>query len=317
MNETGTKKYEHLAKEVKILENVGSFEKCALMEGKSFFGWDSISIRYGLIGQPGIITEETDRLHTHDYDQLLWLVSSDPNDMLELGAELEVTLGTNGVRHIVDIPTLIVIPAGTPHFSPIVRKVDRKFYFLSINCTGEFKADIYDEKAEQGEGCGPWAEFHAEYNKNIRSLHFARKGPHNYGSAMVSDSGGIYAHINSGITGVPITMTWQTITKPHWLGPRTPMMTYAPHVHPFDETLIFLSLDQNDLTDIHASATFCFGTEGEDQESYTVTKATAMTMPAGTYHLPLHWDHLDQPMIFISLSASQVFSAQHKDDEKK
>lgn len=301
MEQKEKKKYGHLAKEIQYLDNDGIFEKSALLD-QSFFGWDSVSMKYGLVGKTGLITEETDKLHTHDYDQILWFVSSNPNDMLELGAELEVTLGTNGYRHRVTQPSIVVIPKGTPHFSPIVRTVDRKFFFLSLNCTGELKADIYDENAVQGEG--PWAEFRDEYNKNIMTLKFARKGPYHYGSAMNTDCGGIFTHISFAQTGIPLSMTWQTVTLPHQLGPRRPDLSFAPHVHTFDESLMFLGMNTDDLSDTHAKIDFCFGEENKDQEHFTITKSSAMVLPQGVFHLPLIFEEVNEPMIFISLSSS-------------
>ena len=296
-------KYEHLVKEIPIHGRVGTMKLGALLE-EDFFGWDSYSVRYGLIDGTGVIPEETDKLHTHDYDQILWLLSGDPNDMLELGAEVEVTLGTNNVRHRFRNPHAILIPKGTPHFSPLVDQLDRPFYFLSVNCTGKLAAEIADENAVQGEG-GTWAEFAGgEYNRNVYALHFARKGAYHYGSAVDTDSGGIYAHLNSMSTnGIPLTMTWQTVTKAHPLGPRKKDMNYYPHAHmDYDESLIFLSLDQGNLTDLHGSADFSFGQTDVDQETYTVTKATAMVQPKGTFHLPLVFTKVEKPMIFITLS---------------
>lgn len=296
-------KYGQFVREIPIRGRVGNMKLGAVME-KDFFGWDSYSLRYGLIDSTGVIPEETNKLHSHDYDQIIWLVSSDPNDMLELGAEVEITLGTNNVRHRFAIPHAILIPKGVPHFSPLVRSLYRPFYFLSVNCTGKMEAEVTDEIAVQGEG-GTWAEFiDGEYNRNVHALHFARKGPYHYGSAVNTDSGGVYAHLNSAATGgIPLTMTWQTVTKPHHLGPRKKDMDYHPHVHEdFDESLIFLSMDQGSLTDLHGEAEFCYGQEGEDQERFTVTRATAMIQPKGIYHLPLVFTRVDKPMVFISLS---------------
>ena len=294
-----SRQFESCVKKVKIEGRTGNMAKGAVMDG-AFFGWDSISIRYGLIDGCGVIQEETEKLHTHDYDQILWFVSSEPKDMLELGAELEMTLGTNGNRHRITIPTVVVIPAGTPHFSPLVRGLDRPFYFLSVNCTGELGAQIADEEAVQG--VGPWSEWGGEYNMNVSALHFARKGAYHYGSAMNTDSGGVYAHVNSASAKIPLSMTWQTVTKPHTLGPRKNMEFY-PHVHAdYDETLIFLSLDQGNLTDLHGAAEFSFGETDEERETFTVTEATAMALHKGTYHLPLTFTRVDKPMIFISLS---------------
>lgn len=312
MEQKESKKYGYLAKEIGIRENVGSIEKCAVLD-KSFFGWDSFSIRCGLIGQTGMITEESDKLHTHDYDQILWFLSADPGNMLELGAQLEIDLGAGagGVRQRMSTPSVVLIPAGTPHFSPVVTDLEKKFFFLSVNCSGELRANVYDEKAKPGEDFGAWGEFRNEYKKNIQSLKFARKDPYHYGSALASDAGGIYTHVDAGSAAVPIpvSMSWQTVTKAHQLGPRRPDLTYAPHSHTYDEALIFLSLDLDDLTELHVEAEFGFGIQGEDQEFFTITKAAAMLAPEGVYHLPLVFRKVEKPMILITLSVNTGHTA--------
>ena len=297
------RKYAKYAKEIPIRGRVGNMVLGAVME-EDYFGWD-MSMRYGLIDGAGVIPEETEKLHTHDYDQILWLLSGDPENMLELGAEVEVTMGTELVRRRLTEPTAILIPAGTAHFSPLVRKLDRPFYFLSVNCSGAMTAQVADENAIQG--VSPWAGFMGPYARNFTTLTFARRGPYHYGSEHDSDSGGVYTGVmGGGAVKIPLMMTWQTIAKPHILGPLRPSDGKShPHVHgDYPEALIFLSMDQNNLTDLHGEADFCYGEDGEDQEHYIVNKATAMLQPKGVWHLPLTFNSADPktPMVFLNVS---------------
>jgi hypothetical protein len=57
---------------------------------------------------------------------MLWFLSADPEDMLNLGAELKVELGAEGIRHRIAIPHTVVIPKGTTAhtFPPIVTSVN-------------------------------------------------------------------------------------------------------------------------------------------------------------------------------------------------
>ena len=132
-------KYESMRKEIPIHGREGIVKLGAVLE-EDFFDWDSFSVRYSLIDGSGMIPEETPKQHTHDYDQVLWFLSADPNDMLHLGAEVEIDLGEEGVRHRFAIPHTVTIPKGMPHFSPIVRNIDRPFFFISLNCTGKLGA---------------------------------------------------------------------------------------------------------------------------------------------------------------------------------
>ena len=301
-------KYAKYAKDIPIRGRRGNLALWALMD-RDFFDWDSFSIRYGLVDGEGVIPEETEKLHTHDYDQILWFISADGKDMLELGAEVEATLGEELTRRRFTEPTAILIPAGTPHFSPLVRSLSRPFYFMSVNCTGKLAAAVTDENAIQG--AGPWAGFMGPYARNFTTLTWARRGAYHYGSEHDSNSGGVYTGVMGGsAVKIPLMTTWQTITLPHILGPLRPSdMQPRPHVHnDYDEALIFLSMDNANLTDLHGEADFCFGEDGEDQEHCIVTRAAAMLQPKGVWHLPLTFTKVDPkyPMVFLNISRHEL-----------
>ena len=294
------KQFADLVKTIPFTGRNGVFKFEAVLE-EDFFGWDSLSLHYGLADGCGILPEETDKLHTHDYDQVLWFVSGDPGDVLNLGAEVEVDLGTQGVRHLLAVPHAVLIPKGTPHFSPAVRRLDRPFYFLSVNCTGRLKAEIADDGAPFG--VGPWNRFFGEFSRNIRPLNFALNDPYHYGSARVQASGGVSTLVAGESAGVPVTSSWSTVRLPHDLGPWGEDGKHHPHVHEsFDEVFLFLGQDQGDPGQLHGRLDCCIGPDGPEQERFTITKPTAITMKHGVWHLPLSFRKVERPMVFMNIS---------------
>lgn len=297
-------KYEEFAKAIPVQGRNGNLKLSAVMDG-SFFGWDSISLRYGLVDSCGMIPEETDKLHTHDYDQMIWFLSADADEMLNLGAEVEVDLGPEGIRHRMATPHIVTIPKGTPHFSPVVTKVDKPFIYLCVNNTGDLKADVFDENAVAA--TGPWSKFFGEFMRNVKSLSFTMTDPYHYGSEHSQPTGGISAHVGPSTIGLPFTMSWSTIRQPNLFGPWKEDGKHHPHVHKdYDETLIFFSLDKENLTDLHGEADIGMGEEDIDQEHLLLTKATATIMHKGVWHLPLVFNKVDHdnPMVFVTLSVS-------------
>ena len=294
-------KYDEFCKKVPVNGRKGVFRFISEMDG-NFLNWDSISIRYGLVDETGVIPEDTDKLHTHDYDEAIFLLSQDAGDQLNLGGELEVTMGTEGVRRRIDLPSIISIPAGTPHFSPIVRRVDRPFLYFAVAFTKEFKAEVADENAVQGEG--PWMQFRAPYFDKVNVLNFAIRDPYHYASDIPEDSGGIGTFVDEHAAGFPITCGWQTVGLPHNMGPRRDDGIRHPHAHDtFDEMLAFFSLDPDNLTDLHGELDFSVGPEGEE-EHFICTEATVFPMRQGNFHLPLVFTKVDKPMVFFTLSRS-------------
>ena len=99
-------------------------------------------------------------------------------------------------------------------------------------------------------------------------------------------------------------MAWSTICQPGPLGPWGPDGKHHPHAHPdYCEALIFLSMDLDNLTELHGDVEFYCGEDGEEQERYLLTKATAMALQKGAPHLPLYFTKVEKPFVFITLSA--------------
>lgn len=276
----------------------GNLRDGAVMD-RDFLGWDSFALRYGLVDGPGMIPEETEARHVHDYDQLLLFISGTAEDPLHLGGEVEVVLGEEGVRFLVATPRAVVIPRGTPHFSPIVRRVERPFFFVAISLTGRLAAE---DAPGPGPEAGPWSRFMGPYTDKVQELRFAANDPYHYGSERSQPSGGVGLFVGPEC-GLPLTWAWSTVCLPHHLGPWKEDGLHHPHVHDaFDEALMLLSLDHDNLRDLHGRAEFCVGPDGEEQERFTLTEATVMAVPKGVPHLPLTYEAVERPSVFITLS---------------
>ena len=74
-----------------------------------------------------------DRPHTHDYDEILLFMGADCNDLGELGAECEISLGKEMERHTVTTPTVVALPKGVPHCPLAVNKLHKPFVFWDIS----------------------------------------------------------------------------------------------------------------------------------------------------------------------------------------
>lgn len=291
--------YQELVKEIPFQPGVGVYDRCALLD-QTFFGWYSLSLRYGLAARPGMLAEETAQQHTHDYDQLLWFLSADPEDAWSLGAELEISLGEENIRHRIAVPTVVVIPKGTPHFSPRVLRLDRRFTFLSVNASGALSASPADPARRPEDGA--LGGFRSAYKENVMDLKFSANNPYHYGSDSYQGSGGVGTLVTSAMTGLNLTMSWQTVMAPHHVGPRGPGGDYGAHVHgDFDEALLFLGMDPGDPVPLHAQAEYGVGQPGKDQTLYLIEKSSAMVMRKGVYHLPLAFTRVDRPLSFLIL----------------
>ena len=109
----------------------GNADHLARMYGKDLEGLNA-NMDWGFFSSPGIWHRGAGA-HVHSSDEVLVFVGTDPARMNYLGAEIEIDLGKEHERHLIDRPSVVVCPAGTAHAPLITRWVDRPFAFFSIN----------------------------------------------------------------------------------------------------------------------------------------------------------------------------------------
>jgi hypothetical protein len=85
--------------------------------------WKCITVPY---------TDESEP-HFHNFNQFLCFLGGDPNNMLDLGGEVELTLNEDGVnmeQHVFTSLTTVSIRAGLHHCPLVFTKVEKPFYLL-------------------------------------------------------------------------------------------------------------------------------------------------------------------------------------------
>jgi hypothetical protein len=71
--------------------------------------------------------------HKHDYDEVLALIGSNPDDPNNLNGELEIFL--NGEKHLITKSVMIFLPAGLEHGPIRWLRVDRPVFHFSCGMT--------------------------------------------------------------------------------------------------------------------------------------------------------------------------------------
>jgi hypothetical protein len=100
---------------------------------------DSGRVNLSIIG--GYITEpytmEPGSM-VHDFDQCLLLIGANPDDMSEFDAEVELCLGEEREKHIINSATIVHIPAGLVHCPLNIAKVNKPILFMDISIVGKY-----------------------------------------------------------------------------------------------------------------------------------------------------------------------------------
>ena len=102
-------------------------------ESKKYFQQINISATYTYINQP--INMET--VHTHDFDQFLCIIGT-PEDVRAFDGEVEIYLGEESTKNIIDKTSVVYIPKGLVHGPIIWKRVDKPIMLFNVALSSEY-----------------------------------------------------------------------------------------------------------------------------------------------------------------------------------
>ncbi|MFC2038529.1 hypothetical protein ACFLUG_02020 [Chloroflexota bacterium] len=91
--------------------------------------------------------EEGTPSHTHDYDEVLGFIGSDPDNPHDLGGEVEIWLDDE--KYNVTESCFVLCPAGVHHCPLRVVSVNKPILFLAISLTDKYRKDNIVRAAEK------------------------------------------------------------------------------------------------------------------------------------------------------------------------
>ncbi|MBN1190096.1 MAG: hypothetical protein JXA46_10120 [Dehalococcoidales bacterium] len=103
-------------------------------------GFQKIDCNFNFVGvlAPHVLADPP---HKHDCDELLFFFSADPSNPVDLGGEVEIALGEDWEKQVVNTSAIICLPSGVQHCPIHVKKVDRPFYFGHCLLASKYGSD--------------------------------------------------------------------------------------------------------------------------------------------------------------------------------
>jgi hypothetical protein len=98
----------------------------------------SFTIMFLRITEPTLMEEFP---HSHDFDMYLYFMSFDPDNMGDLGADIEIGLGKEQEIHKITTPTTVYIPAGMVHCPLEFKRVDKPVLFVHCTLASKYVKD--------------------------------------------------------------------------------------------------------------------------------------------------------------------------------
>jgi hypothetical protein len=79
---------------------------------------------------------DPDKPHVHPRPEILFFMGTDLNDLTQLGAEAEICLGKEMERHLITVPTAVVIPGGLAHNPLVITRIERPMILTDVRPFG-------------------------------------------------------------------------------------------------------------------------------------------------------------------------------------
>jgi len=242
--------------------------------------------------------EKDDRMVVHPYNELLVFVGTNPEDLLELGAEVTVCSGEGGTFNMTQ-SSVAMIPKGLPHGPIRVQGLKRPIVHILLTDGLQ-----YEERAEEPLKSGP-QDGCRSCIKTLKTSQAAYETVKKLGDVRIDERGVMdlrpigpgeaYQMIQmhpEDLLGINISFSVEFCKTPgSW------MTTKLGHVHPEPELLLAASLDADHFDDLGASLEFWFGSE---REVYVIDRPTLITIPRPwIVHTPLITQKVDRPFLFM------------------
>jgi hypothetical protein len=127
-----TKYGKHILKDV-IKKTEGGFKGYSIIAHEGELNVDC-SMGYHCVSEP----IEFDRPHAHEFAEILCFIGSDPTNIRNLEAEVEICLGEEQEKHIIDTAAVVSIPAGLIHCPLTIKNIKKPIIFLEVSLTSKY-----------------------------------------------------------------------------------------------------------------------------------------------------------------------------------
>jgi len=95
--------------------------------GTRDLGGMNFSLGWSFLTQPFLMVADS---HAHDFEQVLFFLGGDPNNVIDFDAEIEMGLGGN--IEVITYPACVRIPAGLMHGPLNIKAVKRPLVFIDV-----------------------------------------------------------------------------------------------------------------------------------------------------------------------------------------
>ena len=138
--ETDGRKYSHLVKNMLVKEGPGGANAKQLISvsGDELEGFN-LNFSMGLYKETGQWYPGKGA-NLHPYDECLIFFGHNTDDLSYLGAEITIEIGEEHEKHTFDVPTVVSLPKGLPHFPIVCSSVEKPYSVMQVGLGPKYES---------------------------------------------------------------------------------------------------------------------------------------------------------------------------------
>lgn len=82
--------------------------------------------------------------HAHDGDEIFFIFGSNPKNYYDFDAEIEISMGEEGEKHIVNTTAIVYMPKGHIHGPIAIKKVNKPFQWMHVLFSPKYDMTVGD-----------------------------------------------------------------------------------------------------------------------------------------------------------------------------
>ena len=247
-------------------------------------GGKDLQFDWSCITRPFVMSNQAE---ISKVDRFLYFAGNNAYSYPEFHAEIELSLGEKGEKHIVTEPKLVYIPKGLK-LGPInFKKVDKPVQLMDFRLSPKYSKEATETDYSKYLGTPHYMDMHFEFKTYINGR-FDREQVVQYptmiGLGKIAGGGNLSAF-------------WHTIDTVH-------SMQEPVHFHDFDMWTVFLPANPTNVEDFDAKIEMFLGEDAEEQD---ITSPSIVHVPAGVIHRSIDYRRIKRPFYHINLFSSPEY----------
>jgi hypothetical protein len=233
---------------------------------------------------PPVPVPISDKIHTHEFDEFLCFLPSNPFNLGQYQSEVEFALGAEAEKQVLAEPSIIYLPRGLPHGGLNFKTIDVPVSYMKICLSARYSANPKPYYSNRKQYI-TYPQISTEIHKLTYYVNDQPLGTEENSVPKITYAG-------QKACGASLNISWYIVNKP--------LVLYSlPHSHQGKEYQLFMGGNAQNVDDFAAEAMIYLGPEAE---THLIDSTSIVHIREGLLHRKIEFKRVDRPVILVKFS---------------